>query len=132
MDQAHLALKYGYVRITCWTVAPVGPRGAADGPFRWASERMCTNQQERRRDETPDARIALVYRGPAGCAGCSETLAERLSQSPLDMDVAFIGPHEEFPLKSSALSGVALYAQPGGGDDIRAAAQSFLRISSAG
>ena len=41
------------------------------------------------------------------------------------MDVAFIGPHEEFPLKSSALSGVALYAQPGGGDDIRAAAQSF-------
>lgn len=76
-------------------------------------------------DETPDARIALVYRGPAGCAGCSETLAERLSQSPLGMDVAFIGPHEEFPLKSSALSGVALYAQPGGGDDIRAAAQSF-------
>lgn len=65
-------------------------------------------------DETPDARIAIVYRGPAGCAGCSETLAERLSQSPVGMDVAFIGPHEELPLKASALSGVALYAQPGG------------------
>ena len=50
VDQAHLSLEYGYVRITCWMVAPVGPRGAADGPFRWASERMCTNQQERRRD----------------------------------------------------------------------------------
>lgn len=75
--------------------------------------------------ETPAARIALVYRGPAGCAGCSETLAERLSQSPLDMDIAFIGPHETIPLKASALSGAALYAQPGGGDDIRAAAESF-------
>lgn len=74
---------------------------------------------------TPDARLALVYRGPAGCDGCSETLAERLSRSPLGMDVAFIGPHEEIPLEASALSGAALYAQPGGGDDIRAAVQSF-------
>ena len=79
-----------------------------------------------------DGRIALVYRGPAGCAGCSETLAERLSQSPLGMDVAFIGPHEEFPLESSALSGVALYAQPGGGDNIRPLPRVFLRMKSAG
>lgn len=76
-------------------------------------------------DETADVRMALVYRGSAGCAGCSETLAERLSQAPLGMDVAFIGPNEEFSLSASSLSGVALYAQPGGGDDIRAAAQSF-------
>ena len=75
--------------------------------------------------ETSGARKALVYRGPAGCEGCAETLAERLSQSPLGMDVAFIGPDEKIPLEASALSEVALYAQPGGGDDISAAAQSF-------
>ena len=75
--------------------------------------------------ETPSARKALVYRGPAGCEGCAETLAERLSQTPLGMDVAFIGPDEKIPLEASALAGVALYAQPGGGDDISAAAQSF-------
>ncbi|WP_311199698.1 BPL-N domain-containing protein [Brachybacterium sp. p3-SID1565] len=72
-----------------------------------------------------DGRIALVYRGPAGCAGCSEILAERLSRPPLGLDVAFIGPHEQVPLEASALSGATLYAQPGGGDDISGAAQSF-------
>lgn len=75
--------------------------------------------------ESSDARTALVYRGPAGCEGCSETLAERLSQSPLELRVEFIGPEEKTPLTVSALAEAALYVQPGGGDDIAAAAQSF-------
>lgn len=59
----------------------------------------------------PERLTALVYRGPASCAGCAETLAERLSSSPPDMNVAFIGPNEELPLEASSLSGADLYAR---------------------
>lgn len=73
------------------------------------------------RAEPPPHR-ALVYRGPAGCPGCSETLAERLGAAPLGMDIMYIGPEEELPLTAESLRGADLYAQPGGGDDVAAAA----------
>ncbi|ASK65887.1 biotin--protein ligase [Brachybacterium avium] len=65
---------------------------------------------------------ALVYRGPAGCPGCAETLAERLGAAPLGMDIMYIGPEEELPLTAESLRGADLFAQPGGGDDVAAAA----------
>lgn len=82
-------------------------------------------RQDRDEQGLSEQVTALVYRGPASCAGCSETLANRLSESPLDMDVAFIGPNEELPLEAGALAGADLYAQPGGGDDVLAAAEHF-------
>lgn len=72
-----------------------------------------------------ETRTALVYRGPASCEGCAETLAERLAGPPLNLDVQFIGPDEDLPLDASALEGAALYVQPGGEDDVLAAAATF-------
>lgn len=81
---------------------------------------------QNRDEQGPSEQLtALVYRGPASCLGCSETLADRLSQSPLDMGVAFIGPDEKLSLEARSLAGADLYAQPGGGDDVLAAAKHF-------
>jgi len=61
---------------------------------------------------------ALVYRGPAGCPGCSEALYALIGQSALHFDVSYVGPDEATKLTAANLRGVALYAQPGGGDSI--------------
>lgn len=58
--------------------------------------------------------LAVVYRGPAGCSGCSEAVAALIRRSPLHFRVVYVGPHEQHPLTAAALHGASLYAQPGG------------------
>lgn len=60
--------------------------------------------------------LALVYRGPASLPGCPEAVANLLRQSQWDLDVRFVGPKEDIPLKAKTLAGAVLYAQPGGGE----------------
>ncbi|MEI6623743.1 MAG: BPL-N domain-containing protein [Actinomycetes bacterium] len=69
--------------------------------------------------------LALVYRGPAGCEGCSEPVARMLRNSRYGFDVRYIGPDETLKLEASSFAGATLYAQPGGEDDTPAAYQSL-------
>jgi glutamine amidotransferase-like uncharacterized protein len=62
--------------------------------------------------------LALVYRGPAGCPGCSEAVADLLQNSRWRFDVRYVGPYERLMLSAEALQGAALYAQPGGSGDL--------------
>ncbi|MBO0779503.1 MAG: hypothetical protein J2P37_11815 [Ktedonobacteraceae bacterium] len=62
--------------------------------------------------------LALVYRGPAGCEGCSEAVAELLQSSRWNFDVQYVGPKERLQLSPATLQAAALYAQPGGSDDL--------------
>jgi hypothetical protein len=62
-----------------------------------------------------DGPLALVYRGPASCSGCSEAVAALLQSSPTGFRTEFCGPDEDRQLSPSALGEAAVYAQPGGG-----------------
>lgn len=60
--------------------------------------------------------LALIYRGePVTSEGSPETLERLLRASPLGFRTAFVGPGEDTGLSESALSGAAVYVQPGGG-----------------
>lgn len=61
---------------------------------------------------------AAVYRGrgAGSCDGCSEAVARLLGSSPTPLEVEFIGPDEARDVSPETLSGMLLYAQPGGGD----------------
>ncbi|WP_327001839.1 hypothetical protein OHA72_42940 [Dactylosporangium sp. NBC_01737] len=63
-----------------------------------------------------DRPLALVYRGPAACAGCSEAVAALLRGTPGGFRTEFCGPGENLKVSAAALAGAAVYAQPGGGD----------------
>jgi hypothetical protein len=63
--------------------------------------------------------VALVYRGPASCPGCSEAVAALIRLSPLHFRVSYAGPGEKLKITAASLRGVALYAQPGGGGSVR-------------
>lgn len=79
---------------------------------------------------TPEGRpLALVYRGPAGCEGCSEALANALISSRFRFRVMYVGPNERHQLTAKLLSKAAIYAQPGGGDDVAAAAAGISKES---
>jgi len=67
--------------------------------------------------------LALVYRGPAGCPGCSEAVAELLHSSQWHFDVQYIGPNERLMLSAAALRAATLYAQPGGSGELSQAYQ---------
>lgn len=69
--------------------------------------------------------LALVYRGPAGCQGCSEAVAAVLETSKYQFRVEYVGPNEPLQLNAETLKHAILYAQPGGGDDVPRAAQSI-------
>lgn len=58
---------------------------------------------------------AMVYRGPAACQGCPESVAALLRSSPSNFDVVFAGPNEKLDITESSLGDIDLYAQPGGG-----------------
>ncbi|HEX5542134.1 MAG TPA: BPL-N domain-containing protein [Micromonospora sp.] len=64
--------------------------------------------------------LALVYRGPAACFGCSESVAALLRSSPIGFRTKFCGPDEEVQLSAGSLSEAVVYAQPGG-DTLRSA-----------
>ncbi|MFB9185647.1 BPL-N domain-containing protein [Dactylosporangium sucinum] len=63
-----------------------------------------------------DRPLALVYRGPASCSGCSEAVAALLSKMPAGYQVRYCGPGEHLPLSAETLAGAVVYAQPGGGE----------------
>ena len=62
--------------------------------------------------------LALVYRGPAGCEGCSEAVARLLQSSQWGFDVKYVGPKEPLKLGAAILKSAVLYAQPGGGKSL--------------
>lgn len=66
---------------------------------------------------TPPARrpLALVYRGPAACPGCAESVARLLRDCPTGYRTYFCGPDGDLPLSPAVLSRAEVYAQPGGG-----------------
>jgi glutamine amidotransferase-like uncharacterized protein len=59
--------------------------------------------------------LALVYRGPASLPGCPEAVAALLRSSRWGFDVRYVGPDEDIPVSAQALTGAAMYVQPGGG-----------------
>ncbi|WP_256976902.1 BPL-N domain-containing protein [Burkholderia sp. AU31652] len=73
--------------------------------------------------------VALVYRGPAACDGCPETIAQRLRESDHQFRVIYVGPAEKLKITPAVLAGAALYVQPGGGQDIPGAAASIGKKS---
>lgn len=58
---------------------------------------------------------ALIYRGPAACEDCPESIASRLKSSASHFEVKFAGPNEDIDITAEALKDVQLYVQPGGG-----------------
>ena len=72
--------------------------------------------------------VALVYRGPAGCPGCSEAVAALLHSSKWGFDVKYVGPNEPLSISDGLkLPNVKLYAQPGGNDSL---SQAYRRLRS--
>lgn len=67
------------------------------------------------------APLALVYRGPASCDGCSEAVAALLRSSGWNFDVQYVGPLESDHITSTTLARAALYAQPGGDGSVDSA-----------
>ncbi|WP_078653590.1 BPL-N domain-containing protein [Streptomyces novaecaesareae] len=66
-------------------------------------------EESERADGRP---LALVYRGPAACEGCPEAARTMLERG--GFAVRYVGPRERVRFGPSALTGVALYVQPGG------------------
>jgi glutamine amidotransferase-like uncharacterized protein len=73
-----------------------------------------------------DHPLALIYRGPAGCPGCSEAVAELLCSSQWHFDVQYVGPRERLMLSAETLQAAALYVQPGGSGEL---SQAYLQMS---
>ncbi|HTK09267.1 MAG TPA: BPL-N domain-containing protein [Ktedonobacteraceae bacterium] len=65
--------------------------------------------------------LALVYRGPAGCPGCSEAVVTLLQNSQWRFEVHYVGPHERLHLSAATLKMATLYAQPGGNGTVKEA-----------
>lgn len=71
--------------------------------------------------------LALVYRGPAGCPGCSEAVAKLLHSSQWHFDVQYVGPNERLMLSAATLQAATLYAQPGGSGELSQAYQQVKK-----
>jgi glutamine amidotransferase-like uncharacterized protein len=71
--------------------------------------------------------IALVYRGLAGCTGCSEAVAALLkSYSTQNFTVIYVGPNENISIQAGLqLPNVVLYVQPGGDGSVN---KAFKRL----
>jgi glutamine amidotransferase-like uncharacterized protein len=77
-------------------------------------------------DAAPSPAVAVaVYRGPAGCDDCSETVRTAIERLDPRYRVDFIGPQESVDITPATLRRYALYVQPGGGQDIPAALESL-------
>jgi hypothetical protein len=76
--------------------------------------------------------IALVYKGPAGCADCSEKVAALLKSDPTQhFNVIYVGPNEKLSVKDRLqLSNAVLYAQPGGDGSVNKAFHKLKKICS--
>ncbi|MGW0176137.1 BPL-N domain-containing protein [Rhodococcus sp. NPDC003322] len=62
-----------------------------------------------------DRPVALVYRGPATCSGCAESVASLLESAPTPLRPVYAGPDENIDVTAESLAGAVVYAQPGGG-----------------
>jgi len=62
-----------------------------------------------------------VYRGEAGCTGCSEMVVKSLISTGKNFSISYIGESEKLKLNSRNLNKFDMYIQPGGGQDIPAA-----------
>jgi len=69
-------------------------------------------------------RIA-IYRGAAGCEGCSEMVMKALHGVAMPLSISYIGENEKQTLNAQNLRQVDLYIQPGGGQDIPAAYEAM-------
>jgi hypothetical protein len=58
---------------------------------------------------------ALIYRGPAACDGCPESVAALLQSSATKFAIQYAGPNEKIDINAESLSKVDLFVQPGGG-----------------
>lgn len=67
--------------------------------------------------------LALVYRGPASCPGCSEAAAKLVKSTRQHFRVAYIGPQEHRKITARQLNKATLYVQPGGDTSVAKADQ---------
>lgn len=81
--------------------------------------------------ETLPTEAVAVYRGPAGCDGCSETVRTAIERLDPRYRVDFVGPAEPLDITPANLRRYRLYVQPGGGQDIPAALASLGEARSA-
>lgn len=81
----------------------------------------CSGSGAHSQSETGRTRLALVYRGPASCEGCSESIGSILAGRPFAFRVAYCGPGQDRALTAEALARATVYVQPGGGNDLQLA-----------
>ena len=70
--------------------------------------------------------VALVYRGQAGCDGCSEAVVAWLGAALPTYAIGFVGPGEATPVRQGSLASAALYVQPGGDGSV---AEASVRLT---
>jgi glutamine amidotransferase-like uncharacterized protein len=97
-----------------------------------SDNRYTTNKRSNKVANTHKSKkhpIALVYRGSAGCSGCSEAVAALLkSDTKHNFNVIYVGPKEQVSVGDGLkLKNVVLYAQPGGDGS---AEQAYSSLSS--
>lgn len=63
-----------------------------------------------------DRPLAMVYRGPASCSGCSEAVAHLFETGSTPLRVQYCGPNEDLDVPAGLQARPLLYAQPGGGN----------------
>ncbi|KPG73340.1 BPL-N domain-containing protein [Pseudomonas libanensis] len=73
---------------------------------------------------TPIIHVA-IYRGPAGCADCSENVKTALQRLNPNYQIDFVGADEPIDITPHTLARYDLYVQPGGGQDIPGALDSL-------
>lgn len=73
---------------------------------------------------TPITHVA-IYRGPAGCADCSENVKTALQRLNPNYQIDFVGADEPIDITPHTLARYDLYVQPGGGQDIPGALYSL-------
>ena len=73
---------------------------------------------------TPITHVA-IYRGPAGCADCSENVKTASQRLNPNYQIDFVGADEPIDITPHTLARYDLYVQPGGGQDIPGALDSL-------
>jgi hypothetical protein len=66
---------------------------------------------------TPITHVA-IYRGPAGCDDCSESVKSALQRLSPNYQIDFVGADEPIDITPHTLARYDLYVQPGGGQDL--------------
>ncbi|BBP76285.1 hypothetical protein PHLH7_23890 [Pseudomonas sp. Ost2] len=66
-----------------------------------------------------------IYRGPAGCDDCSESVKQALQRLAPGYQIDFVGADEPIDITPQTLARYDLYVQPGGGQDIPGALDSL-------